>query len=105
MCGICCTANEILMRHGIPVAGNFLQQELAIATGAVDAMIVDIQCVFPALDKMVNCFHTKLVSTSAKADFPGAVRVGVRREPGIGDRQGDRADRRSRTFRTATSRA
>ncbi|MFV2065931.1 MAG: anaerobic carbon-monoxide dehydrogenase catalytic subunit [Pirellulales bacterium] len=75
LCGICCTANEILMRHGIPVAGNFLQQELAIATGAVDAMIVDIQCVFPALGKMVNCFHTKLVSTSAKADFPGAVRM------------------------------
>lgn len=75
LCGICCTANEILMRHGIPVAGNFLQQELAIATGAVDAMIVDIQCVFPALDKMVHHFHTKLVSTSAKADFPGAVRL------------------------------
>ncbi len=70
LCGICCTANEILMRHGIPVAGNFLQQELAIATGAVDAMIVDIQCVFPALDKMAHCFHTKLVSTSEKADFP-----------------------------------
>ena len=33
--GMCCTANEILMRHGIPVAGNFLQQELAIMTGAV----------------------------------------------------------------------
>jgi carbon-monoxide dehydrogenase catalytic subunit len=75
LCGICCTANEILMRHGIPVAGNFLQQELAIATGAIDAMIVDIQCVFPALEKMAHCFHTKLVSTSAKAEFPGAVRM------------------------------
>jgi carbon-monoxide dehydrogenase catalytic subunit len=75
LCGICCTANEILMRHGIPVAGNFLQQELAIATGAVDAMIVDIQCILPALDKMASCFHTKLISTSAKADFPGTVRL------------------------------
>ena len=73
--GICCTANEILMRHGIPVAGNFLQQELAIATGAVDAMIVDIQCVIPALQKMVGCFHTKLISTSKKATFPGAVHM------------------------------
>ena len=73
--GICCTANEILMRHGIPVAGNFLQQELAIATGAVDAMIVDIQCVIPALQKMVGCFHTKLISTSKKALFPGAVHI------------------------------
>lgn len=73
--GICCTANEILMRHGIPVAGNFLQQELAIATGAVDAMIVDIQCVIPALQKMIACFHTKLISTSKKAMFPNAVHV------------------------------
>ena len=45
--GICCTANEILMRHGIPVAGNFLQQELAIITGAVDLMVVDVQCIMP----------------------------------------------------------
>ena len=75
LCGICCTANEILMRHGIPVAGNFLQQELAIATGAVDAMIVDIQCVFPALQNMVQCYHTKLISTSKKADFPNAVHM------------------------------
>jgi len=41
----------------------------------VDAMIVDIQCVLPALERMVNCFHTKLVSTSKKADFPGALRL------------------------------
>jgi carbon-monoxide dehydrogenase catalytic subunit len=72
LCGICCTANEILMRHGIPIAGNFLQQELAIATGAVDAMVVDIQCVIPALSTIVDCFHTKLISTSKKAKFPGA---------------------------------
>ena len=43
--GICCTANEMLQRHGIPLAGTFLQQELAIITGACDAMVVDIQCV------------------------------------------------------------
>jgi len=70
--GICCTANEILMRHGIPVAGNFLQQELAIATGAVDAMIVYIQCVMPGLSNIVEKFHTKLISTSPKARFEGA---------------------------------
>ena len=48
LAGICCTANEILMRHGVPIAGNFLQQELAVMTGAVNVMLVDIQCVFPA---------------------------------------------------------
>ena len=73
--GICCTANEILMRHGIPLAGNFLQQELAIATGVVDAMIVDVQCIFPALGKLTQKFHTKLISTSPKAKFPFAQHI------------------------------
>jgi len=72
LAGICCTANEILMRHGIPVAGNFLQQELAIATGAVEAMIVDVQCIMPALGDLCESFHTRLVTTSAKCHFPGA---------------------------------
>ncbi len=73
--GICCTANEILMRHGIPVAGNFLQQELAIATGAVEAMVVDIQCVMPSLGKLVDQYHTKLISTSKKAHFANAEHI------------------------------
>jgi carbon-monoxide dehydrogenase catalytic subunit len=73
--GICCTANEILMRHGIPIAGDFLQQELAVLTGAVDAMVVDVQCIMPGLSSLADCFHTKLVTTSVKARFPenGAV--------------------------------
>jgi len=62
--GICCTANEVLMRHGLPIAGNFLQQELAILTGAVELMVIDVQCVMPSLPQVVKCFHTKLVSTS-----------------------------------------
>jgi len=73
--GMCCTGNEILMRHGVPVAGNFLQQELAVATGAVEAMVVDIQCIMPALGAMAGCFHTKFISTSPKAKFPGATHM------------------------------
>jgi len=73
--GICCTANEILMRHGIPVAGNFLQQELAISTGVVDAMIVDVQCIMPSLGKIAKQFHTRLISTSPKAKFPFAEHI------------------------------
>jgi len=49
LAGMCCSANEVLMRHGIPVAGNFLQQELAIITGAVEAMVVDVQCEMQSL--------------------------------------------------------
>ena len=52
------------MRHGLPIAGNFLQQELAILTGAVEMMVVDVQCVMPSLGQVAKCFHTRLVSTS-----------------------------------------
>jgi len=73
--GICCTANEILMRHGIPVAGNFLHQELAIMTGAVDVMLVDVQCIMPALGSACDCFHTKLITTSPKCRIPQAEHI------------------------------
>jgi len=61
--GICCTANEILQRHGVPLCGTFLQQELAIITGACDAMVVDIQCIMQNLANVAECFHTKLITT------------------------------------------
>ena len=73
--GICCTANEILMRHGVPIAGNFLQQELAIVTGAVDAMVVDVQCIMQSLTTVAECYHTKIVTTSPKAKIPGAIHI------------------------------
>lgn len=73
--GICCTANEILMRHGISVAGSFLQQELAIMTGAVDLMVVDVQCIMPGVSTVAKCFHTKLVTTSPKAKMPGVEHI------------------------------
>lgn len=73
--GMCCTGNELAMRHGIPMAGNFFQQELAIVTGAVDAMIVDVQCIMPSLSTVASCYHTKLITTSPKAKIPGAVHI------------------------------
>ncbi len=73
--GICCTANEVLMRHGLPIAGNFLQQELAILTGAVEMMIIDVQCVMPSLAQVAKCFHTKLVSTSEIAQTANAEQI------------------------------
>ncbi|NIO29809.1 MAG: anaerobic carbon-monoxide dehydrogenase catalytic subunit [Candidatus Latescibacteria bacterium] len=73
LAGICCTANEILLRHGLPIAGNILQQELALSTGAVDAMIVDVQCIMPSLPEISKYYHTKIVSTSSKAKIVGAI--------------------------------
>jgi len=63
LAGICCTANEILQRHGVPLCGTFLQQELAIITGACDAMVVDVQCIFQHLAEVAKCFHTKVITT------------------------------------------
>jgi carbon-monoxide dehydrogenase catalytic subunit len=75
LAGLCCTGNELLMRKGIPMVGNHLIQELAIVTGAVEAMVVDYQCVMPALAEVAKCYHTKVISTSEKAKFPGAVHI------------------------------
>ena len=73
--GICCTANEILMRQGIPAAGNFLHQELAILTGAVEAMVVDVQCIMQALVDLASHFHTKIITTSPKVKIKGATHI------------------------------
>ena len=75
LAGMCCTANEILMRHGVPIAGNFLQQELAIVTGAVDAMVVDVQCIMQSIQTVAECYHTKIITTSPKARIPGATHI------------------------------
>jgi len=68
--GVCCTANEVAMRHGIPMAGNFLNQENVVLTGACEAIVVDIQCIFPALGPLSKCFHTKFITTSHIARMP-----------------------------------
>lgn len=75
LAGICCTANEILMRHGIPIAGNFLQQELAIITGAVEMMLIDVQCCMPSLPEVASAYHTEIVSTTNIAKTVGATHI------------------------------
>ena len=67
LAGMCCTANEILQRHGLPIAGNYLQQELAIVTGAVDAMVVDVQCIMENIANVAECYHTKVITTNPRA--------------------------------------
>ena len=68
--GVCCTSNEVTMRHGVPMAGNFLSQENVVLTGACEAIVVDVQCIFPALGPLSKCFHTKFVTTSPIARIP-----------------------------------
>lgn len=73
--GLCCTGNEVMMRHGIPMAGNHLLQELVIMTGVLDAMIVDYQCIMPSVVDIAKCFHTLVITTFDKAKFTGATHV------------------------------
>ena len=68
--GVCCTSNEVTMRHGIPMAGNYLNQENVVLTGACEAIVVDVQCIFPALGPLSKCFHTKFITTSPVARIP-----------------------------------
>ncbi|MEW5938867.1 MAG: anaerobic carbon-monoxide dehydrogenase catalytic subunit [Chloroflexota bacterium] len=83
LAGVCCTGNEVLMRKGVPMAGNHLMQELVIMTGAVEAMVVDYQCIMPAVTETAKCFHTKVISTFDKAKFPGAEHISFNPEHGL----------------------
>jgi carbon-monoxide dehydrogenase catalytic subunit len=75
LAGICCTANEVLMRMGVGSVGNFLSQELAVMTGALELMVVDVQCIMEALAPLADRYHTKLVTTSPKVKITGATHV------------------------------
>jgi carbon-monoxide dehydrogenase catalytic subunit len=81
--GLCCTGNELLMRKGVPMAGNHLMQELAIMTGALEAMVVDYQCIMPAVTDVARCFHTRVISTADKAKFPGALHISFDPQHGL----------------------
>ncbi len=81
--GLCCTGNEILARQGIPMAGNHLMTELAIVTGAVEAIVVDYQCIMPSLVPAAGCYHTKFITTANKAKFTGAIHFDVRPETAL----------------------
>ena len=73
--GVCCTGNELTMRHGIPMAGHNLQSELLIVTGAVDAMVVDVQCIWPGTVKVAECFDTQMITTEKNVKIPGAMHM------------------------------
>lgn len=75
LAGLCCTGNELLMRQGVPMAGNHLMTELALITGAVEMVIVNYQCIMPGIVQVANCYHTKIITTSPKAHFAGAEHV------------------------------
>ena len=75
LCGMCCSGAEVLARHGVPHAGNFMSTEAVIATGAVDAMAVDVQCIKQALSTLSECYGTKFITTNPRAHIEGAIHI------------------------------
>ncbi len=81
--GICCTGNEVLMRQGVPVLTNFLSQELPIMTGALDLMVVDVQCIMPGVKALSDCYHTRIVTTMSHSKIPGSYHVDFSEEHAV----------------------
>jgi carbon-monoxide dehydrogenase catalytic subunit len=73
--GMCCSGAEVLGRHGVPHVGNFLSTEAVIATGAVDAMAVDVQCIMQALSTMSKCYGTRFFTTNRRGKIDGAEHI------------------------------
>lgn len=73
--GMCCTGMEVLMRRGVNFGGDILQQELAIATGAIELVVVEIQCTQPAIVDAAEHFHTKIVTTDPMAKMEGTTYI------------------------------
>jgi carbon-monoxide dehydrogenase catalytic subunit len=78
--GMCCTGNEVLMRRGVNMAGAMVQQELAIATGAIEAVVVDVQCIIPNIQRVATQFHTRIITTNPQAKITGATHFEFRAE-------------------------
>lgn len=73
--GMCCSGAEMMSRHGVPHAGNFGSTEAIMVTGAVDAMVVDIQCIKQGLAEVAKCYDTHLITTNSRAHIEGAIHI------------------------------
>ncbi len=73
--GMCCSGAEMLSRHGIPHAGNFMSTEAIIVTGAVDAMTVDVQCIKQSLVQVGECYNTPIFTTNPRCKIEGATHI------------------------------
>ncbi len=73
--GMCCTGHEALARHGVPTVTGAMGQELVLGTGAVDAVVVDMQCVLPGIQAVASCFGTEIVTTCRSNRIPGATHI------------------------------
>ncbi len=68
-------SNIFCMKHGTPHIGGLTNQEVCLLTGLVDAVVLDTQCIMPSIVDISYNFHTKVISTSPKAHYPGTEKV------------------------------
>jgi carbon-monoxide dehydrogenase catalytic subunit len=73
--GICCTGNELLERHGVPSCTHSVSQEMALLTGALDAIVVDYQCIMPSLVTVAECMGSKIITTMDICKITGAEHI------------------------------
>jgi carbon-monoxide dehydrogenase catalytic subunit len=73
--GMCCSGAEMLSRHGVPHAGNFMSTEAILVTGAVDAMAVDVQCIKQGLASVAKCYNSYLFTTNPRCHIEGAEHI------------------------------
>lgn len=78
--GVCCTGASLLSRYGIPLAGDVVLQEDVIASGIIDVLAVDVQCIMPSLSNLAECYHTKLITTNEIAKMPNAIHMPIKTE-------------------------
>ncbi len=73
--GMCCSGAEMMVRHGVPHAGNFMSTEAVLVTGAVDAIGVDVQCIKQGLAKVAQCYGTFMFTTNSRCKIEGAQHI------------------------------
>ncbi len=72
--GMCCTGGEFIERDlGIPLVAMASSAEMAVATGAFEAIVVDQQDVLPGMMHVARQFHTKVITTSPSGRKEGAI--------------------------------
>ncbi len=75
--GSMCTGQELMQRSATSAkgfagqTGNWINQEYLIATGAIDLVMMDLNCSTPALKSMADHFHTKVISVDKLVRMAG----------------------------------
>jgi len=57
---------------------------MVLATGAVEAMVVDVQCVMQSVAQVVKEMHTDIITTNYRAKMPDAIHIQFEEQDAMG---------------------